>query len=200
MRAMRRLVWVAIVVVVSLHPVGRAASARPVDAQSDGRPSLVGAWTLNVDLSDAPQDPSFDGREARGRGRRGPRGGGGGFGRGGVTSDPEADARMQAAIRDLMNPPAHLTIVQAGTLIIITGPDGRTTRLSPDGKKVTDESTKIERRTVWTDGHLVSEITGLGRGRLTETYSPDPEHHQLRLAVQMERRPDTVRVYDADPR
>jgi hypothetical protein len=199
MTPLRRLVWVAFVVVVSLHPVDRGGSGRRVHAQSVDRPSLVGAWTVNTDLSDAPQDPSFDGREARGRGRRGARGGGG-FGRGVVTPDPETDARMRGAIRDLMNPPAHLTIVQAGTLIIITGADGRTTRLSPDGKKVTDESTKIERRTVWTDGHLVSEITGLGRGRLTETYSPDPEHHQLRLSVQMERRPDAVRVYDADPR
>ena len=78
---------------------------------------------------------------------------------------------MRDVMRDIMSPPDHLTIVQAGTMIIITGADGRTTRLSPDGKKIKDESTKIERKTVWTDGKLVSEISGLGQGKVTETYS-----------------------------
>ena len=97
-----------------------------------------------------------------------------------------------------MNPPDHLVIVESGTMIIITAPDGRTTRLSPDGKKIKDDSTKTERKTTWADGKLVSEISGLGNAKITETYSVDPDRHQLRLSVQMERRPNTVRVYDAD--
>ena len=114
------------------------------------------------------------------------------------SSDPEQAARVRDLMRDIMSPPDHFTIVQAGTMIVITDRNGRTTRLSPDGKKIKDESTKIERKTVWTDGKLVSEINGLGRGTITETYAVDPERRQLRLAVQMDRRPAIVRVYDAD--
>jgi hypothetical protein len=185
----------------------------PVHAQSDRSASVVGAWTMNKDLSDTPSDKSPEGREERGEagggggGRR--RGGGGGFGRGGgggfgrgdggVRSDPEQSARMRDAMRDIINPPAHLIIVQTETMIIVTGPDGRTTRLSPDGKKVKDESTKTERKTKWDGMKLVSEISGLGPRKITETYSVDPERRQLHVDVQVEQRPDTIhRVYDAD--
>jgi WD40 repeat protein len=74
-------------------------------------------------------------------------------------------------------------------------------KISPDGKKVKDESTKIERSTKWDGPRLVSEIKGLGSGKITETYSVDAEHHQLRVALQIEntRRPmATNHVYDAD--
>ena len=100
-----------------------------------------------------------------------------------------------------MNPPEHLTIVQTDNMIIMTGPDGRTTRLSTEGKKIKDEATKIERRTKWDGGKLVSEITGLAGIKITESYSVDPERHQLHVTVQSDndRRPLTThRVYDAD--
>jgi hypothetical protein len=106
---------------------------------------------------------------------------------------------MRDAMREIMNPPVHLIIVQTETMIIVTGPDGRTTRLSPDGKKVKDESTKTERKTKWDGLKLVSEISGLGPRKITETYSVDPERRQLHVDVQVEQRPDTIhRVYDAD--
>jgi hypothetical protein len=183
-----------------------------VHAQSDRSAAVVGAWTLNKDLSDAPSDQSSEGRDAGdngggGGGRR--RGGGGGFGRGGgggfgggqgaVRADPEQAARMRDAMHDVMNPPVHLIIVQTDTMIILTGPDGRTTRLSPDGKKVKDESTKTDRKTKWDGMKLVSELSGLGPRKITETYSVDPERHQLHIDVQVEQRPDLIhRVYDAD--
>jgi hypothetical protein len=107
-------------------------------------------------------------------------------------------ARRRDAVRDLMNPPERLTIVQTETLVVITGPDGRTTRLSPDGKKIRDESTKLDRRTKWDGGKLVSEISGLGSGTITETYSVDPEHHQLRIVDLLDERRKAVHVYDAD--
>jgi hypothetical protein len=208
MRAFRRSVSVAFVVCAAL--VSWPGAARRVDAQSDKPASLIGAWTVNKELSDDPRDQATD-RDGRDRSRRG---GGGGFGRGGgggrrgggfgggqrASSDPEQAERVRAALRDIMSPPDHLTIVEAGTLIVITGADGRTTRLSPDGKKIKDESTKVERKSLWTDGKLVSEISGLGSGKITETYSVDPDRHQMRVAVQMERRPAIVHVYDADAR
>ena len=102
-----------------------------------------------------------------------------------------------------MEAPDHLIITQSATTIILTSGDGRTTRLSTDGKKIKDESTKVERKTVWDGGKLVSEIEGLGRGKITETYTVDGEKKQLHvsLAIDAQQRKTTVnRVYDADPR
>jgi hypothetical protein len=116
---------------------------------------------------------------------------------------PEDVARMRDAMRDIMNAPDRLTITQAERMVIMTTGDGRTTRLSTDGKTVKDESTKIERKTKWDGGKLVSEISHLGPGKITETYSADPEHHQLHVAIQVEgsRQPMTMnRIYDADAR
>jgi hypothetical protein len=210
----RRLVSVGIVVLALGRPGLWVERGSRVYAQGDRSAAVVGAWTLNKDLSDTPSDQASEGREDRGDsgggggGRR--RGGGGGFGRGGgggfgrggeggVRSDPEQAARMRDAMRDIMNPPVHLIIVKTETMIIVTGPDGRTTRLSPDGKKVKDESTKTERKTKWDGMKLVSEISGLGPRKITETYTVDPERHQLHIDVQVEQRPDPIhRVYDAD--
>ena len=213
MRIVRRLVSVGIVVLALVLLGVWVERGSGVHAQSDRTAAVVGAWTLNQDLSDTPSDQLAPSREERGDagggggGRR--RGGGGGFGRGGggfgrggeggVRSDPEQAARMRDAMRDIMNPPAHLIIVQTETMIVVTGPDGRTTRLSPDGKKVKDESTKTERRTKWDGLKLVSEISGLGPRKITESYSVDPERHQLHIDVQVEQRRDLIhRVYDAD--
>jgi hypothetical protein len=104
-------------------------------------------------------------------------------------------------MRDVLDPPDRLTIVQTNTTVIITAGDGRVVRLSTDGTKVKDESTKIERKTKWDGNKLVSEIGGLGPGKITETYVLDPERKQLRITVQMDNggRPMTLnRVYDAD--
>jgi hypothetical protein len=191
-----------------------------VKAQGSAPTALIGAWTLNRDLSDSPQDRAPEDRDRgdeQGSGRRsrggfggggfggGRRGGGGGRGGAGgrVAGDPEQIARVRDAMRDIMNPPEHLTIVQTENMIILTGPDGRTTRLSPNGKKIKDDATKIERKTTWDGGKLVSEITGLASNKFIESYSVDPERHQLRLTVQSDndRRPMTIhRVYDADAR
>lgn len=104
-----------------------------------------------------------------------------------------------------MNPPAHLVIVDTGSMIVVTAPDGRTLRLSPDEKKIKDDNTKVERKTKWDGAKLVSEISGLGPNKITETYAVDPEHHQLRVTLQTEGgragQPRTVNhICDADAR
>jgi hypothetical protein len=200
----------------------------PIDsrAQAPDRPALGGVWTLNKDLSDPPPErPESDrdqadagerggrgGGSGRGGGRRGGGGGlggvgrGGGMGRDGGRGNPEEAARVRDAIGDIIEPPAHFTITQTETMIVLTGPDGRTTRLSPDGQKVKEENTKMERKTKWDGGKLVSEISGLGQGKMTQTFSVDPEHHQLRITVLIEGggrsgQPRTLaHVYDADSR
>jgi hypothetical protein len=130
---------------------------------------------------------------------------GGGYGGGGQTMDPEAMARTRAALRDVVNPPDHVTVTQSESMIVVTGGDGRTTRLSLDGKKVKDENTNLERKNKWDGGKLVSEITGLPAGKITQTYSIDPEQHRLHIVASMEARngqpPRTItHVYDADAR
>jgi len=194
-----------------------ALAFRP-HAQTD-KPSIAGAWALNKDLSDQPTDRGSqrdDGAGGRsggfGRGRRrggfggggfggGYGGGGGGYGRGPQT-DPETAQRLRAAMRDITNPPDHLTITRTDSMIVITGPDGRTTRLSPDGKKIKDDNTGIERKTKWDNGKLVSEISGLGQSKVTQTYAMNPELRQLRITAQIEGGNSQARavthVYDPD--
>jgi hypothetical protein len=174
---------------------------------------------MNKELSDSPRDDAAGDREgggARGANRGGGGGrrrgggfGGGGFGGGGRagggqgarSADPQEAARMRDAMRDILNPPDRLTIVQTESMIIVTGPDGRTTRLSPDGKKIKDDSTKIVRRTKWEGGKLISEIGGLPIGKMTETWAVDSERRQLHVSLKNDddRRPLMVtHVYDAD--
>ena len=112
---------------------------------------------------------------------------------------------MRNAMRDITDPSERLTITQTESTIILTEADGRTTRLSTDGKKIKDDNTRIERKTKWDGGKLVSEISGLGPGKMTQTFSIDPEGKQLRVIVVMEGggrvEPRTVtHVYDADAR
>ena len=215
MNALRVVSTGVIVLVITLIGLWLSAESRAQAPAPEPAGSIVGAWTINKDLSDRPQDREAD-REGRQGGRRsgGVGRGGGGFGRGGFgrggggdrgggAPSPEDMAKMRDALRDIMNPPDRLTITQTDHMVIMTTGDGRTTRLSTDGKTIKDESTKIERKTKWDGGSLVSEISHLGPGKITETYAADPEHHQLHVTVQVEnaRQPMTVnRVYDADGR
>jgi hypothetical protein len=195
--------------------IGPWGSGRHVHAQA-GTDSIVGAWTLNKDLSQTPQDQTqgdqngtqrgYGGGGGRRRGMGGGGFGGGGYGgRGGARGNPDDIARQRQALRDILQAPDRLTITQAESMVIMTTGDGRTLRLSTDGKKVKDDSTKIERKTKWDGGKLVSEINGAGPGKITETYSIDPEHYQLVVAVHVDnsRMPkgagDVRRVYDLVP-
>ncbi len=111
--------------------------------------------------------------------------------------NPEDAARMREAMRDELTPPDHIIITESSDTVVITAADGRVTRLAPDGKKVKDDNTKIERKTQWDGDKLVSEIKGLGRGTITETYTLDPEHHQLHVALSMENpRSKTPRTFN----
>ncbi len=164
-------------------------------AQAADKVSLAGVWALNRELSDQP--PARERGDQRGRGERG-RGGfgggrrGGGFGGGGGrggdgrAGDPDEIARMREALRIILQPGDHLTITQSDSMILITDQDGYTTRLSADGKKIKDENTKIERKTRWEAGKLISEINGTGRGKITQTFSIDPDAHQLRIVIETE--------------
>ena len=197
----------AIVSIASLAPttVNAARAVGETDVAS-----IVGAWTLNKDLSQlSPERPQGDDQRSRGGfgGRRGGGGGGrggsgGGFSGGrGSGASPDAQRRRTDAARAIMEAPDRLTITRTESLVIVTTGDGRTTRLSPDGKKIKDDSTGIERKTRWDGSMLATDITGAGPGKITETYAVDQEHGRLSVTVQMEnsRGPNagvSRRVYD----
>ena len=197
MERLRRFVWSGMAAAV----IAAAAGAVAADAQAE-RPSIAGAWTLNKELSDKPADRSNreergnrggygGGGHRRGGGHGGGYGGGygggrGGYGGGGQQMDPETAQRVREAMRGILNPPEKVTVTQTDSMIVITEPDGHTTRLAPDGKKIKDENTGIERRTKWDTGKLVTEISGPGGAKVTQTYALNPELHQLRLTTQIE--------------
>ena len=190
---------------VALAVLGLVSPLGANRAPAEGGHAIAGAWTLNTDLSDQPgRDQRAGGTTGGGRrgGGRGPGGGGGrrgggGFGGGwggrgggrgaGATMNPDDMARMRDAMRDLTSPSKHLTIVETDSMVVLTSADGRTTRLAPDGKKVKDDNTGIERKTKWDGEKLVTEVSGLGpMGKATQTIAADPESHQLRIVLQME--------------
>ena len=200
---MRRLIATSVVLLCAAAAGAAAGSQAHADTAS-----IVGTWTLNKDASDAPPERTNRDDRERGGGGAGHGGGSvGGFGRGGGRggpggADPDAMRRRIQAMRDILDAPERLTIAQTDSLVIITTGDGRTTRLSPDGKKIKDESTGFERKTRRDNGHLVSEITG-GQSKIVETYAVDAEHHRLTVTLQIDnpRMPNggvVHRVYDAE--
>ena len=200
--------------VATLIGVGLSADGR---AQAADKPSIAGAWTMNRGLSDSADqtDQRTDNNNNRrnggsrrgggfGRGRGGSGyGGGRGYGGGQTSISPDDAARMRDALRDVTEPPDHLLITETDSMIVLTSADGRTTRLSPDGKAIKDDNTKIERKTKWDGAKIVSEINGLGPRKMTQTFAINPELHQLRVAVQIDGSGQVpartiTHVYDAD--
>jgi hypothetical protein len=193
-----RSVTAGTVTLVAAVAVAVSMLSQRVHAQAPAS-SIVGAWTLNRDLSDTgnqiPERGDMRGgrRGGGGFGRGGGRGGfGGGFpggnqfpGGGGRGGDPQDTMRRMDALRDIIDAPDRLTITQTESMVIVTAGDGRTTRHTLDWKKNKDESTNMERRSKWESGKLISEITGSGP-RVTEVYAADPEHHELLVIVQVE--------------
>ena len=190
-----------------------AATLLRAQREASTQKAIVGEWRLNLDLSDKPQERSQQGGQNGGHrqgggggGHRGGYGGGYGGGRygggsgGGSTTSNEDRQRMRDAMREIMNPPERLTITQTESMVLITSADGHVDRLSPNGQKIKDESTGIERKTKWDGDKLVCEITGAGSRKITQTYSADPEHKQLHVAVQMDTQGQPTKityVYDA---
>src|SRR5262245_7453535 len=165
--------------------------------------AIVGAWALNRNLSDLPDERFEGGASGRPQGAgssRGGRGrgayGGGGFPGSGGHSNSQETAHRQEALREFIDAPGRLTIVETDNTIILTKGDGHTTHLTPDGKKMKDASSGLERQTEWENGKLVSKISG-SLGKVTETYSVDTDHHELLVITRIEssEHQDRARVF-----
>lgn len=99
--------------------------------------------------------------------------------------DREEMERRMNAVRDVVMPAERLTITATDSMVIVTTGDGRTTRLATDNSKIKEIGSGIERKTRWEHETLVTEISGLGRGKATETYAIDPDTHQLVVVFDM---------------
>lgn len=193
-------------VVVAVWPAGAHAQTIPM-----GRPDLSGRWTLDVHLSDNPEqvarairintgqvvDSGVGGRGTE-RGRpagidqRRDRGGPGGEGRAtGATAQvaPE-DLKKIAELTDAVQfAPPSLTIAQTASTFTLTGTRGGTQTLSTNGKaeQQTLDAGVVERRASW-EGPTLVVAYDVGRaGILTYTYLLVPTTKQLLIRVNFER-------------
>jgi hypothetical protein len=168
---------------------------------------IVGAWTLNHDLTTKP-DEIVPAREG-GAGSGGFGGRGGGFGRGAGMGRPSDDdrRRMQAVLRRLREAPERLTITYDGKTVAFANGDGRTWKVTTDGKKQTmlTGDGEIEMKGRIEGPKLIVEETVGGRGKLVYTYAPAEDAGMRRLSVHVtldggahlgRRAPEMTRVYD----
>lgn len=127
----------------------------------------------------------------------------GGQGQGGGMSD-EKRALARAAMDDVLNPGAVLTITQKDPEVTITADDGRVRTLYTDGRKVKAKDGAPEQTTKWDAGRLVCESKVDSGPTIRESYSIDPESKALKVTalIQMPRSETPVVVhlqYDTAP-
>lgn len=185
-----------------------ARTAPPQSIGTTGVPTtlpIVGAWTLNRDLSTAPDmatDPSVAGGNTRVNGPGGFGGRGGGVGR---RSDADRQ-RMAATMRRLREAPERLTITYADQTVAFADSIGRSWTVTTDGKKRTalTGDGEIESKARIDGARLIVEETIGGRARLVYTYEPVEDAGVRRLSVHVKlegggprRAPELKRVYDA---
>jgi len=172
-------ICVAAAILAGVTNAGAQAPASPESA----KPSIVGIWSVDKDLSDRAD---AGGRGAAGpgggmvgpgggRGGRGGMGGGmpggmGGFGgRGGDRDELRRAGRLG---RDLMRPPDSLTIVTDGSAVVITADDGRSVRLLTDGReqeRLTGDGA-IKAKARWDGDQLIVEERIQDGPKVTRTY------------------------------
>jgi len=190
--------------------------------------TIVGAWTLNRDLSTLPlSDERETPRAPRGGGGRpsglGGLGGGGSIlGRGGNSPNDSEMHRAQVIRRRLSEVPLRLIISRNGESVTIVDEIGRSQTLKADGKKqdrLTGDG-EFTSKTRFEDAKLVVE-EDFGGPKLITTFTPLLEGGELpRLEVTMKAenmpgagrarldrssterpdRPGIRRVYDAEAR
>jgi hypothetical protein len=155
----------------------------PISAtQADERhAAFLGAWVLNAELSDDPQEISGSDRDRGGRGGGfgGRRGGFGGRDGDGNRPAPEdiAERRtgIQEGMRDLTSVPRRMTISGSQDEVILTYDDGRVIRLLPDGREhagLAGSRMRLTRTTRWDSATLITDIELEGRLRfeVKQTY------------------------------
>jgi hypothetical protein len=200
-------------------PAGEDVAVAAPAAPSDAASPWIGQWKLNPELSDDAREKMREampeGYRGGGRGHGGggfgppgghrggggaggygpPPGGGGGWHGGRGASDTSERER-------LFNPPAEITVTHLEPEISVVETEGRIRNLHPDGKKYKAEGGEAEVKTRWEGKALVVETSGERGGKVTETWTLDPEKRRLTILLRLERPswPEVSlrRVYDAE--
>src|SRR5438093_1375813 len=122
-----------------------------------------------------------------------------------MRTAPAGRSRDVNAVRGLLLP--GMVVVITALIGVWLAAESRAQAPSPAGSIAGGWTLnkELSDKPQWDAGKLVSEVSGLGPGKITETYAVDPEHHQLMVTVAMEnsRMPQPMtqhRVYDAEPR
>jgi hypothetical protein len=200
---------IAVALLATAHAAGQSTRERVVL-------DLTGAWVLNNDLSDKPEQ--MRGPDDGGRGRSGRPGGGmgGGMGGGGRGGDPgggggmgspEDMERMRAVLEVALRAPARLTIVTADERLVVTDEEGVSFRIPLDGSKDTGAANGVgfETTAKWENSTLRVERKFKVGLKLVEDYAASADPRQLIVSSKVEgsRMPGggrTVkRVYDTKP-
>jgi hypothetical protein len=155
-----------------------AQAHTPSAAEIGGKPNLAGAWKLNKDESDDPQQKMQDagGYGGRGGGMRGGRGRGG---------------RRGAMMQDL----SQITVTQTESSAKVTDASGRV--LAEYGSSTSNDRAAAQ----WQGKQLVVTIKGRRGGSNTRTFELSPDGKQLYMSTTIDnprfQQPVTIRfVYD----
>lgn len=182
---MRSLVLLLSVVALSFPAVPKAAEL-----------TVIGAWTLNKDLTSMPDGDARRPAEGTRRGGPGGRGGGGrgggiggrsGFGGGNGPNEDEMH-KVEVIRRRFTEMPLRLVITRNGDSVTIVDEIGRSQSLKADGKKqarVTGDG-EFTSKTRFDGAKLVVE-EDFGGPKLTTTYTPVLEGGEIaRLEVTLQ--------------
>jgi hypothetical protein len=173
------------------HVPQNTSQSQAATAVSASSPDLTGLWIFNQDASDKPPQRG-QGSDTGGQGEHRPAaggGGGGGFGGGrgrggggfggggGGGRSPEDMERARAVMEVAMRAPQRLTIVRTEADVILTDEEGRTTRLTPDGKKneTTISGQEVEMSAKWSGSALHVERKFKGEVKVVDEISLAPD-------------------------
>jgi hypothetical protein len=215
MSTARSLLTVAVLTIALFAP--RAPWLPIVEARADKAADLRGAWVLNPDLSDDPRQKygSADMEDSR-RGWGKPRLGGGLGSPGGMSGpgmggpirsdraglDPEEASKVHEEIRQALNTPRRITIVQEPQRLVVTSDETGTHTLDVDGKgrkRRTLTGLQVEQKSKWKDHKLVTEVE-LPQGSYTQTWWREGTKLTIETKVDrpMGRSITVTRVYERD--
>jgi len=181
---------------LALAPASVIAAA-PAEPAKSSIPNLAGRWQLNRELSEDAGQKMREARKNQERPRSGmpgdrrPRGGGSGGPMG--APPPEGfggtDRESDGAARDLLEPPAMLTVTQTEGQVTIEDGEG-VLRLYTDGRKSKRENGLVEVRARWKGSELVVESKGAD---LPKAGSDSQQSPPKRIGA-----PKSVTVYGLD--
>jgi hypothetical protein len=197
----------------SAPPGAQVPARKPVEQAlpTPPRQTILGAWKLNRDESDAPRGRSDDDRGSNNRGYGGGRRSGGGYpgggypggGRGGGMPGGESDEERQK-MHELMSPPSKITLSMTGAEVDLFDDQDRKRAFMTDGRKLqkSKDANYQEIAAHWDGKSLVTEEKSPRGGKMSRTFELSEDGRQLYETLHIEssgrsNRSTTLRfVYD----